>query len=306
VDDPRPILTLVSGSDAYHRAAQKYWKHRADGVIRRNTLEAMLDYVAGVSEGPLAELNIVSHANSCELIIPMFFSKGPKVPFITARALGEHGDDARLQTPGQDVLDGNSRVVFRSCMLGENLQMLNALKRVFGGGATVYAPKYIQWYESWGIDAYEYFRHCWWANVASKKVPSFKVAREKLMEKYPGINDEKEWGLLLKGKGERQRKDWLLKYTLILPYGYKPKHTKKEYLDNGEENWPEPYDPCRGSFEDWVWTVGKPKYFKKDKEWRVNLSARRYRVDVRRPLRDAQGNLIVPNLNDRDHYGVST
>ena len=314
---PRPVLTFLSGKlDSYKRLARRYWKRRADGVLRRHTIEAIFDYLQNNVDGPLGELNVVSHANINQWLIRMFYSAGRKPGVVNIRSMRDFANDDRFSTPDADVLDRSSRVVIRGCVLGDNQELLNRIKALFGGRATVYAPRYIQWYQPVSqrrAGPAECFWDYWFFYVRGTRPPGLNERVRMMMDKYPGHFDKKKWRRLLQNKGDRlHRKDKIRKivkekWVFHVRYDEKPlKKTRAQWLDDLRSAWPDdPADSYDTNTDDWRWFVGKRKYKKKWGHWRVYFTGRRCRVEVRQPLRDANGSLVVPNLYDRGHYGVS-
>lgn len=314
----RPVITFIVGRDNYHRAAQRYWQHRADGVIRRSNVESILSYVSSqrrlerYGEGRWGDINIVSHANARQWLIRLFANRRFRPRHVDTNVLNEHGDDAKLKAPGDAMADNSTKVILRGCVIGQNQSLLNQIRSLFGGSAYVYAPKYIQGYQWYQRGrrrvAREYFQEFFFFYVPGRRAPGINECVRKMRQKYPnaGIDDE-EWRKLLRGRGERVRKDKTEQFRYSLDFGEQtPPRESDELLGYLRRNWPGDETVYDTSVDDWQWrTRRQVRGPRRNRRYRVIYLGRRRRVEVRRPLRDADGNMVVPNINEQSHYGRS-
>ncbi len=314
----RPVITFLVGRDNYHRAAQRYWQHRADGVIRRSNVESILKYVSSqrrlqrYGEGRWGDINIVSHANAWQWMIRLFANRRFRPRHVDSNVLDRHGNDDRLNAPGDDMADNESKIILRGCVIGQNQRLLNQIQRLFGGNAHVYAPKYIQGYQWYSRGrqrgAREYFQEFFFFYVPGRRSPRLNECLSRLREKYPdaGIDDD-EWRNLLRGRGERERKDKTETFRFKLDFGNDvPPRGRDELTTTLRREWPNDYTVYDTAAHDWQWRFRRQVLgHRGNRTYRVVCTGQRRRVEVRRPLRDADGNVVVPNIYEQSHYGRS-
>jgi hypothetical protein len=314
----RPVITFVVGRDNYHQAARRFWRRRADGVIRRSNVESILDYLTNQEnlqrhgEGKWGDVNIVSHANARQWMIRLFANRRFRPRHVDVNVLEEHGEDARLQAPGDGQADNQTRIILRGCVIGQNQRLLNRIQTLFGGNAHVYAPKYIQSYQwfrrgrnRWARENFEEF---FFFYVPGHRSPRLNECVRRMREKYPdaGIDDD-EWRELLRGRGERTRKDKTEIFRFTLDFGGDAPPTGRDNLTRVlTQEWPNDDTVYDTAVADWRWRFRRQVRGRRgNRTYRVVCIGRRRRVEVRRPLRDADGNMVVPNINEQSHYGRS-
>ncbi len=83
------------------------------------------------------------------------------------------------------------------------------------------------------------------------------------------------------------------------------------------EGWGNEEDASGTDFDNWSWSAGEIQRMRQrdgsviyrqsftGRRYRKLFTGRRKRIEVRRELRDANGNLVVPNITNPDHYGRS-
>ncbi|MFH1686346.1 MAG: hypothetical protein ABIE70_02350 [bacterium] len=313
----RPVITFITGRDKYHRAARQYWNRRADGISGLPSVEKILKFLRSqkklkrYGDGHWGDVNIVSHANAWQWMIRLFH-KHPRLKYVDSRILTEHGDDARLEAPGDDMLDAKSKIVLRGCVLGRNQALLDQIRTLFGGKAYIYSPKYLQAYQYYGSGrlqvAREYFEEFFFFYRPGRRSPNKAACLRLLSEKYPNAGiDNDEWGNLLRGKGDRTRKDKTERFRYTLDYENQvPPKAKADLIAALKDGWPKGDSTFNSDVDDWDWKtrrqVSGPK---RNRRYRVICTGQRQRVEVRRPLKDAAGNVVVPNINEQTHYGRS-
>jgi hypothetical protein len=311
----RPLITFIAGRDAFYNAASRYWQGRSDGNIRRSSVEEILNYLRTqqnlqrYGEGRWGDVNIVSHANSNQWMIRLFAGRGRQVGLVDINVLNEHGNDARLQAPGADVADNNTRVVIRGCVIGANQTLLDRIRQLFGGQASVYAPKFLQRYEWYQRgrerSQREYFHEFFFFYVLGTRSPNERTCIERLSQKYPNVGiDEEEWRNLLRGRDERERKDTTERFRFTLDYNAEPPRGREDQLAELRRRLPNDERTYNTTVDDWQWTTRR-QVNRRRNIFRVVFTGSRRRVEVRRPLRDNNGNMAVPNLSDPFHYGRS-
>ncbi len=310
----RPLITFITGRDAFYNAGKRYWEIRADGLIKRKSVEEILSYLGtqqnlqNYGEGRWGEVNIVSHANSNQWIIQLFAGRRQQ-KLVDINVLNQYGNDPRLQAPGAGVVDNTTRVVIRGCVIGTNQTLLDRIRRLFGGQAFVYAPKYLQWYEWYqrGRERTqrEFFFEFFFFYVVGSRSPNERICIDTLSQKYFNVGiDEAEWRNLLRGRGERKRKDTTELFRYTLEYNDEPPRAREDQLAELRRRFPNDERTFNTTADDWQWRTRR-QVNRRRNEYRVVFTGSRRRVEVRRPLRDNNGNIVVPNITDRSHYGRS-
>jgi hypothetical protein len=191
-----PILTFITGSDAFHQAAQKFWKQHADGVFLKDAmgLEEIVAFMGKHKDtyGPYGEINIVAHGNFWSVKVKLLNDPKDVRDLNFHRMKAALGIDSsgpatgpaasRFPSPGSAIgMKSDSRVVFRACNIGNNDDLLGGLrKHVFGNVGKVYAPKFLQTYAVDG--ASEWFTEELTFGVASS-TPLSAAEEDKRLEK---------------------------------------------------------------------------------------------------------------------------
>jgi hypothetical protein len=322
----KPIITFMARNrDRYYISAQEYWRPRSDALLVANSVEAILDALSNpvilrrLGITAWGEINIVSHANINQWIFPLF-RENNTVDFIDESLLVDQSIDPRLELPIADAFDDNSRVILRGCRLGTNQFLLDNIRLLFGGNVKLYAPKHIQYY---GYDyrsgrrwRREYFLESYSFAVPGRAIPRFQICLQRLREKYSesGIDDE-EWELLLLGTGERERHNTIER--LVYPEDVENLSTdlQEQVMRRPSRNWS---NTLRRNLNEWLrenWPGPQPVYDTQYNDWywlypirrseRIGFRGIRRVVDVRRPMCDENGDMVVPDLSNHAHYGRS-
>ncbi len=266
-----------------------------------------------LGDGSYGEINIVSHANANQWMMRLFARQPGQVNHIDVNGLNLHGSDDRLADPGADKIDRETRIVIRGCVLGQNQALLNRIHSLFGGRANVYAPQFIQRYQYRGrgrrrIER-EYFVEFFYFYHAGRQVPSTAECLRQLKEKYPAVGiDDAEWRRLLQGQGERERVNapperfrFAIDYDAEIP----PRQTADRQAELARQ-WPGGEETYHTTTEDWSWAFTvQARGPARSRRYRLLCTGTRRRIEVRRPYRDVNGDLVVPNLYDTNHYGRS-
>lgn len=319
----RPVLTFITGRDRgrnrFFTSGRSFWRRRADGIVDRSNIEQLLDYLGvqqnleNLGEGRYGEINIVSHANANQWMMRLFHRQAGQVNHIDVNVLNRHGSDNRLTDPGDDKIDSDTRIVIRGCVIGQNQALLNRIHTLFGGRANVYAPQYIQRYEFRGRGRNrverEYFVEFYFFYNVGRQIPSNATCLQKLKEKYPQVGiDDVEWRRLLQGAGERDRVNSRPeRFRLTIEYNDSTPPTQRaERMAELERQWEGGDATYHTTTEDWSWTfVPQARGPARNRTYRLICNGIRRRIEVRRPYRDINGDLVVPNLYDTNHYGRS-
>ena len=293
----------------------------------------------GLEYGDWGEINIVSHANEEGWTSLLLFkpSKTQEEVAVDAKSLEDNKTDPRLAVTSKNV-DDKTHIVWRGCNVGRNQEFLNKVRELFGGKCRVSAPKYIQWYEvKWSlikepkkkpvkvIHAWEYFVENFYFDLPwpvpekrklppekrklppkKPKLPKVDACAARLEAKYPGKATAPQWKTLIKNKKSRHDSERPLVFnsTVKLQEKEKSKKVARERL--------QAYRAPGFRYEDYYWRIGNPVVLKENEDgysegyrWKVLCRGTKYRLEVRRPLRDVNKNIVVPSLSDPGHYGHS-
>ncbi len=312
VVDNRPVLTILSSRDGYHRAARGYWRRRADQVVRLSSAQAMLEYLTEQTElpgeGKWGQINIVCHGNEYAWFVPLMSGRGqPRQTYHTDIDDALNGETPRLNALDVDTVDDQTSIVLRGCNLGRNQNLLNMIRELFGGEATVYAPRFLQYYafRNGGRRTTEAFQQDCFAYVSGRRPPSTSHAAMNLQARYENDFDYtvEEWEEIYSNRSWRRGR--VLRMTNTLVYGdERPTGTRDDWAYELEESW----TPSDQNFQQdhyWVdWGRARRMHTRRH-GWVLTQTGSIYRYGVRRPWRDADGNSIVPNITNPDHYGRS-
>ncbi|MCP8307749.1 MAG: hypothetical protein H3Z54_03545 [archaeon] len=348
IPDRRPVITFITGHDAkkgnpFFGAATQYFEHLADGIIpppkqRDLSFEEILDYLdrpirkgKHVINPPWGEVNIVTHGTNygrrkdgsncdfCEIFSPLF----PNGDRITAGLLKRNSGNPRLRAD-KTKLDEDSIIVIRGCEIGDDQVLLDELRRLFGGRATVIAPRPIQKYAperpkeplSEGNPTRESFLEYFFFYVPGSKSPDQNKTKEerkicigKLREKYPDRNSDDQWTEMLNSDLRHDRNTEQV--TLRVLYPSIPEKNK-DFLGDAENVFNQtkktsPEEIFFSDFKDWEWHRQGPfpLVYGGEKKFECRFTGRRYRVDVRRVLNDSKGSPVIPVITDPTYYGRS-
>ncbi len=171
---PRAELAIVAGdgtefpddpsTTGYFSEAAKYWEKLQDNQRQTElSLQSIFLFLREDDEKsikarnslPWGRINIVSHADDgwrphhadfkATWYIKARDSDSVDNDFgFTAKVLGE----AELGFPGprRQEVDEHTEIIIRGCAIGNDVEMLNAIRDKFGGLATVFAPKFANVY----------------------------------------------------------------------------------------------------------------------------------------------------------------
>ncbi|MDI6766170.1 MAG: hypothetical protein QME52_05040 [Bacteroidota bacterium] len=314
----RPIISFITGSGGYFTAASHYWQINADGRFDRSSAEEILAYLRTESErlgyGLWGQVNIVSHGNELEWLIKLFRSDS-RARHVIPQMLRDNAEDERLAAPDNSQLDNESTIVIRGCALGNSQELLDEIRNLFGGRSNIYAPKYIQWYSyerrNGNVTAQEYFIEFFYFYVTGTREPNEATCTARFQEKYPDIASDEQWRTMLRDRKYRKRYD-PESLPMYLGYADRPErnHDFLQDLQNAweEERWEDSDNTLRTGFNEWAWTLGALQV-RRDPEgariYRKLFTGRRRRIEVRREFRGEDGNLVVPDLTNSNHYGRS-
>jgi len=315
----RPIISIIAGKGGYFTHARQYWRRHADGVFKVANVQRVLKFVRNAPEsrgyGVFGELNVISHGNRWEWLIRLFSRqrrrrrrrRTPNPYHLGLQTLRDHANDARLlPRPDKDHIDDKSRIVLRGCVLGQNQALLDQIRTLFGGQAILYAPKYIQFYasdSSGRLAPRESFHEQFFYYRRGHRTPNNRAAAQSLEAKYPGRFSRREWLRLLKRKKVKKEKagPGRFKYD---NWAHVP--TRNEVMADCRQAFNEKsVDERAGSqFDDWLWKI-RVRRRRGRRNYRAILTGKRIRIEVRSPLKEADGTLTLPDLANPGHYGRS-
>lgn len=336
----KPVAGFITGSGSgYFIAAKDFMESYADGTFSLGTVLDIREFLRTQADargfGPWGEANIVSHGNATEWVI-LPFAKAPSV-HLRWWDINELQSDPRFTSSITAQLTKDSRLVIRGCAIGSDKRLLDEVRKLFGGQVTVFAPKFLQFYETKGGVAREGFFEFFFFFAKEKTAPSDAACVAELKKKFPssGISD-KDWLRMLQnttedpngfrashdGTVDRHEKiPWRVNKTVNHPE--KPRKGVKgptppevtaaiQAVDFPAEakssfNAAKPKENLETNFDDWFWVedpmtetpIGTTKT-----KFSQLFTGHRVRVEVRRELRE-KGKPVKPDLNNNDHYGHS-
>jgi hypothetical protein len=313
----RPVVCFVTGSrGGFFAAAIGYWRRHCDVLSRLTNVEQILEYVRDAptqySYGVWGEVNIVSHGNSDEWIIQPF--RPPRrrrrrggTPHLALADLQNHARDQRwLPRPEAAQLDGESKVILRGCVMGTNQPLLDAVHSIFGGRATVYAPKYLQLYSTRSRPPREGFWEQFFISVPARNLPNNRRLAARFAREYPGQLDQAEANRWLRSK--RSQRFQMGPFNFVWR-GSPSRPTRDEArvelqtLFARADITPGPGPLRTGTeWEHFSWQIqiqrrGRGTY-------RAIARGTRWEVEIRRPLLvEGSDHDVTPDLQNEDHYG---
>ena len=305
-EENRPIITFITANDTFHRAARNYWRPRADGLRNTNNLRQILAYLSDVDHLPgglkWGQINIVSHGTEWEWSIRAHPSSpaGQQLRHADVAALQSHDD---IVIPGEDVIDSNTVLVLRGCHLGNNQELMDEVRTLFGGRCKVLAPRYYQFYEWRGNRQRELFREGLYYWQTGNSMPGQAEIYERLRAEY-GENEisNEDLHALVADISERHVSNQQIEfeYTYL---GGEPPASHDVRMGDLRGVWEITEDNQYTDVDDWEWTSQIASHG--EEESLVVFRGRRRKIEYRRILMDANGNAVVPDLNNGGHYGQS-
>ena len=324
----RPVVAFITGNlkDPFFEFADVYWKGVADGKFARASVESIRNFLVTQADargyGPWGQVNIVSHGNEFEWIVQLFKSdKG--VRHVHTKDLKAVSSDPRLSGPIPS-LDKDSRVVIRGCSLGNDQALLDEIRKVFGGEAVVLAPKFPLVYGIIDGKSREGFMKAFFFYVPGSKAPGDYECKRQLGAKFPSVKDA-DWLPMLRNKGkltfkqqlEGYRHDLTEKFPMRMTFSFphSPGRTPpssvapKDFIQLVRNDWKNDEEHFNTAFDEWKWSQG-PLMRKEEKSTPETSFVRvvtgvRHRIEVRRELRDANGDPVRPDINNKEYFGRS-
>ena len=302
----RPIITFVTGGGDYHEGARRYWRPRSDGLRDDNNLRRIMAYLSNAAHLPddrlWGQVNIVSHGTEYAWHIRAHPTSPPGQQ-LSRSDIEALQSDEHLTTPGTDVMDSSTVIVLRGCHLGNNQEILDAVRTLFGGEAKVLAPRYLQNY-SWEDDrSREVFRQAFYFWRTELTTPGEDEIYQSLRDQYSEREISNEDLRALVANTEEQRVD---DQNVTFEYTHSGEGVPADHEGRMrflEEEWFPQEANQYTDVTDWGWTS---EIVSSDEEETVVLfTGRRRKIEYRRILRDRNGNVVVPDLNNESHYGQS-
>jgi hypothetical protein len=320
----RPIVAFITGdtrSDPFFANADLFWKAVADGKFSLGSVEEIRTFLFKRADaggfGPWGEVNVVNHGNEFEWIVKLFGSaKG--VSHVHTQDLDKLRSDPRIFGPIPS-LDDTSRVIIRGCAIGNDQSLLDAIRDVFGGDATILAPKFIQIYATSGKISREGFMEMFFFYVPGSSAPSLADCKQTLSQKFPDVKDDdwlpmlKRTTLSLDGYRHDRTENFAANQTFTVSHAPgKPAPTSlgksHDFVQDVKEDWTNDEDHFHTDFDEWKWTAGPLRRKETSQTETVfvqQLVGSRHRVEVRRELRDKDGKPVRPDTNNPAHFGRS-
>lgn len=319
----RPVAAFVTGGgqDPFFIAARSYWFEYADGLFERGSVEGIREFIRTETDrrgyGPWGEINIVNHANEFQWIIRLF-ANDQNVRRLGIKEIKEAQNDIRFQAALRTQLDEQSKVVIRGCVLGNDQPILDEIRKLFGGKAMLFAPKYVQAYSTQNGIPRESFWEQFFFYGPGAQAPPNATCKQRLASKYPTpkVKDD-DWMPMLTSTNPLVRHDnmetFTLDYTFTFTHDAKKPTPQRDgethnFLADARGDWKNDEDHFHTDFDDWQWSQGplqRHEISRTETQFARHLVGQRFRVEVRRELKDANGQPVRPDLNNQQHYGRS-
>ncbi len=131
------IAGYDEGENSYYKNAKNYFEAQKIKVIDNLfSIDEIINYLNKDATKMYDDIHIVSHSNSWLGMSLKIKKNGERITF---KSLTKAKDKKTLNTVSK-VINSKSRIIFHSCGLGENKELLQALKQVF---TNEIAPKII-------------------------------------------------------------------------------------------------------------------------------------------------------------------
>jgi hypothetical protein len=293
----------------------------------------------GMELGAWGQVNIVTHANEEGWTELKLFSDDERGAFysviqdalldegaweeklkarkLTASSLEriEHKERRQKLQVTSDKIDDKTSIVFRGCNVGRSPNFLKIVRKLLKDKPSVSAPKYLQTYQSLNVvtEDEERLAYVWewfqenfyfdvpWRNTKTKpSLPKAAAIVSRFKKTYPGAASDKEWkGLVDKGRHDSKKPlRYAITYTTFDLEDYEKK--LKEAIRSDIDEWNKNNEVQR-IYEEYAWKISKP--VEEGDAYVIKALGTKYRIEVRRPLKDAEGKVVVPDLSNTDHYG---
>ncbi len=337
----QPVVAFVTGSGSgYFTAANAFMKSYADGTFGQSTVLEIREFLRTQASargfGPWGEANVVSHGNATEwVILPKPGATNSHLRWWDIKDL--QSDRAFTPSVSTELASG-SKFIIRGCAIGNDQPLLDEIRTLFGGQTTVFAPKYLQYYEQKGSVAREGFYEFLFFYEKAKTAPSDADCVKALKAKYSSLAiSDADWLKMLQNTTEtptgfrashggsvdrHETIPW--RTTMNIEHKAKPRKGLNgptppevtaaiqavDFRAKAETdfNAAPPKQNLETSFSDWFWEEGSLE----EKPVNTGLTSfsklftgHKVRVEVRRELRDAKGAPVKPDLTNSDHYGHS-
>jgi hypothetical protein len=105
-------------------------------------------------------------------------------------------------------------------------------------------------------------------------------------------------------RNRQHRRDRTETFPYTINYDARPPRGQ-DHLQVARDNWENGEGTFNTDFDDWAWTVGRLQRRRRGGGFRVVVTGRRRRIEVRREMRDAEGNPVIPDIDNREHFGRS-
>lgn len=150
------------------------------------SLEDILYEISSLQK-PYNNIHIVSHANQHgRLGFPIEVGDKKNISYYSLRKKQKDG----TLTDVSKKLDAKNTVIIRGCNIGQNVGMLNLIKKAMGGKCTVYAPTHKQHY-LWEDDGTKKksseFYHTYWRQYKGIVKKTAAQLQADFREKYPDL-----------------------------------------------------------------------------------------------------------------------
>jgi hypothetical protein len=336
IQSGRPVVAFVTGSrGGFFVGADAFWTTHADGKFSHNNIVEIREFLRTQSSprgfGPWGEVNIVSHGNAVEWLIRMTRSDQG------ARHLRWWTlDDAMsgapsLRTAMPDV-DAQTNIIIRGCAIGNDQDLLDKIRELFGGSATVKAPKFLQFYHSGGSSAPRegFFEFFFFYHLGTSPPSDADAAARLRHENSSAGMSQAQWLAALRNRSRggatlltphrgvaRNGRDRVERNDITIGLTVNGGTLAERRSGANDHDWRSAAEAAFNAgdvrntmdtaFADWHWTMGTMTERTSGNQTRFQRvpTAMRIRIEVRRERRTAAGAPVRPDLSNSAHFGSS-
>ncbi len=203
MEQPRESVVFITGFDegenAYYTSAETYFSEQGIRIVNDLfSLEEIITWInrEGAGQTNFDEIHIVSHSNAWLGMALKTTNHGQRIRLKTLLDVRKHKKIPALNKG----VDGDTKIIFHSCGLGEHMALLQELKSIFTttGSPTLYASSYFNVFG--GKFAAHYLAKPYYVYYPTAESPGPARLSKEFTTAYPDINID--WFAAIKTRRE--------------------------------------------------------------------------------------------------------